>query len=84
MLLQFVKAGPVVERAVFEARDDVGQGTAGGFEVTLHADVELAVARETFGVDDGAANRGGGNSGCDMRRSRGCGGEEQFTLIGRG
>ena len=41
---------------MFQARDDAGQWTAGGFEVALHADVELPVAPQPRGVDDRAAN----------------------------
>jgi hypothetical protein len=50
-------AWPEVERTVLEARHYVWQGAAGGLQVTLHADIELPLAREARGVDDCAADR---------------------------
>ena len=49
-------AGPVVERPMFEARDDIGQGAAGGLQVTLHAHVELPLTRQARRVHDCAPN----------------------------
>ena len=58
---------------MFETRDYVGQRTARGFQVALHAHIELPLARQTRGVDDRAANgfhRGVSDGGFHVRTAR--------------